>query len=144
MKRGFSLMEVLVVLGIALVVAGFSLISGLDSISRSVVHSERDTLVTILTSARTKSLANVNAVPHGVRIDATDFTLFEGPAYVAGASGNRLTARTAAVSITGVSLPLDIVFTQLSATTSSAVSLALSDGAGNQSVTVNSEGRIDW
>ncbi|MEK7063833.1 MAG: prepilin-type N-terminal cleavage/methylation domain-containing protein [Patescibacteria group bacterium] len=142
--RGFSLVEVMVVLGIFIAVAGFTLFMGIDTIARGSAMSERDTLVSLLTSARTAALANMNSVPQGVRIDATSFTRFEGATYTADPSSYRTIARTAAVSVTGPTLPVDIIFTQLSATTPGYSTITLSEAPASYTVDVSSAGRIEW
>ena len=143
MARGFTLIEVAIVLGIFAAVAAFSLAMGIDSIARGSLKSERDTLITMLASARTAALANIDAEPHGVHIDPTNFTLFDGVSYTDDPSSYRVVERNSAITISGVSLPYDVVFAQLSARTS-AVSLTLAHGAQSTTVDITQEGALEW
>lgn len=142
--RGFSLLEVLVVLGIFAAVAAFTLFMGVDSIARGSAMQERDTLVSMLTSARTASLANMNARAHGVRIDATHFTRFEGDAYTDFPATYRAVARNDAVSVSGPTLPVDVIFSQLDGATQGYTTITVSEGPGSYAIDVSSVGRIEW
>jgi prepilin-type N-terminal cleavage/methylation domain-containing protein len=144
MVRAFSLIEVLVVLGVFAAVAAFSLFMGIDAIARGSALSERDTLVSLLTSARTAGLANINERPHGVRIDATHFTRFEGVSYDSFPSTRKSVPRNAAVSVSGPALPVDIVFSQLAATTTGYATITLTEAPASYTVDINSMGRIEW
>lgn len=142
--RGFSLIEVLLVLGIFAAVAAFTLFMGIDTIARGSAMSERDTLVALITSARTSALANTQARPHGVRIDATSFTRFEGTSYTAFPATYRVVPRNSGVSISGPALPVDIIFSQLAATTTGYSTITLSQGGASYTVDVSSAGHIEW
>lgn len=142
--RAFTLFEVLIVLGVFLAVAAFTLFMGIDSIARGSVTAERDMFVSLLLTQRTASLVNRDALPHGVRIDANQFTMFDGASYTALPASYKTIARNAAVSVTGVTLPLDIVFTQLSATTTAVGPITFVGTPASLSVDINSEGRVEW
>ncbi len=142
--RAFTLFEVLIVLGVFLAVAAFTLFMGIDSIVRGSVTAERDMFVSLLLTQRTASLVNRDALPHGVRIDANQFTMFDGASYAALPASYKTVARNAAVSVTGVTLPLDIIFTQLSATTTAVGPVTFEGAPASLSVDINSEGRVEW
>ena len=141
MARGFSIVEIMVVLGIFAAIVSTGLALSIDQIARGTIFSERDTLVSLLNGARAASLANVNAQPHGVHIDATQFVAFEGSAYSSSDPKNYPIARTSSVSMSG---PTDIVFAQLSGEVSSGGTLILADGGSQAIIEVNDAGRIDW
>ncbi len=144
MVRAFSLLEVLVVLGVFVVVAGFSLFMGIDTIERGIAMQECDTLVSMLVSARTAGLANINERPHGVRIDATHFTRFEGTTFNSFTATHKAVARNPAVTISGPTLPVDIIFSQLAATTTGYSTITVSEAPASYAIDINSMGQIEW
>lgn len=144
MARAFSLIEVLVVLGVFVIVAGFSLFMGIDAIARGSAMGERDTLVSMLVSARTAGLANIHERPHGVRIDATHFTRFEGTAFDSFPATHKAVARNGAVAVSGPTLPVDIIFSQLAATTTGYSTITVSEAPASYTIDINSMGQIEW
>lgn len=73
--RGFSLIEVLVVLGVSALVIGIAAITPVASFSRLSIQSDRETLVTALLYARS------SASPSGVLVRNDEFVVFYGPSY---------------------------------------------------------------
>ena len=82
LNTGFSLIEVLIVIALVGIILSMGMLIGQSSIGRSYVYSERDALVSLLTTARAQSLANMNESAHGVYISSTSTTLFEGSSYL--------------------------------------------------------------
>jgi len=139
--KGFTAIELLITISIIAVVALFTIGNGVDTNARADLASDYTTLLQLLTHARNEAMNNVNQAPHGVHINASSFTLFEGATYVAGAPGNQMTARNTSVAVSG---PTDIVFEQLSGrATPASGSIVLSKAAYTRSITVNVEGRLD-
>jgi len=140
-SRGFTAIEILVVVAIIALLASVGTIMGFDTIGRASVHSERDLFVSLLTSARARALANVNESAHGIQINTNDFTIFEVP--LSGVVTNqRVIARSSNITI---AVGTSIIFDQLRANVSTGVgSYTMSDGTQTASVIINSEGRIDW
>ena len=122
------------------------LILSQSSIGHTYILSERDTLVSLLTTARGHSLANINQTPHGVYIDTTNFTMFEGATYIAGKSSNIVITHNGAVLVTGPSsTPFTILFEQLTGDAlSGSGTTTFSEGAANSTIVINSAGRINW
>jgi prepilin-type N-terminal cleavage/methylation domain-containing protein len=73
--RGFSLIEVLVVLGVSALVIGVAAIAPVASFSRLSIQSDRETLVTALLYARSSASAG------GVLVRNDEFVVFYGPSY---------------------------------------------------------------
>jgi len=140
-NRGFTLIEIMVVLGLVGVIAALSVAVSFNSLGRSSVHTERDTLVSLLWVARTKSLANVDQSAHGVHIEANTFTVFTGDTYSASDPKNRVTPRNTAISISG---PSDIKFLQLTGDVAGAGTITLSGVGSTQTIEINDAGRIEW
>lgn len=153
---GFTLIEVLVVLGILVVLFGFGAALGLDAFRRYAFHNERDLLVAVMQKARSQSVSNLclgagctGGRPHGVNFTSGGYTLFQGPSYAArdaGVDENYQTSYSINFSPSSFS---EVVFHQLAGSASTTPvnvwNLDLSDTAGETStITVNSEGRIFW
>lgn len=137
--KGFTIMEVLVIVGLIAIIALFT--SGIDTgaITRSNANSEANTLIELLTRARSLALNNVNENQHGVYVDASSFILFEGDSYATAVS-TQATPRNSLISHTG---DTEIVFTRLAGSTTPA-SMTLSANGVSATIDVNAEGRIDW
>ena len=145
-KRGFTLIEILIVLGLVAVLASMGVIMGFDSILRSTVHSERDIVVLMLTGARARALANINESAQGVHITDSTIHLFEGASYPG--TNDRSTNRNSNTTVDPE--PATIVFSQLrgNATDGSnpcnPCTITLTDGSQTAIIEINSEGRIEW
>ena len=80
-QAGFSLIEIVIVLGLVGVIAAFSVVMNFGSLSRSSVTQERDLFMTLLLrSTRSEALANKGEIAHGVHIDNArhQYVLFNG------------------------------------------------------------------
>lgn len=140
--KGFTLIEILIVLALMSLAATVSILIGIDSISRSSAQSERDLAVTFLAAARTAALANVDQSPHGVHIGDDEFVLFSGALYDAANPLNRAYARESVIVVVG---PEDVVFSPLSgAVETGAGTLTFTDAGQSATVDINAVGRIEW
>jgi prepilin-type N-terminal cleavage/methylation domain-containing protein len=140
--RGFTLIEVLIVIALLALAAGATLIIGTDSIGRATASRERDMVASLLHTARAEALANVDEKKHGVHVGSDSYVLFSGNSYSAGASDNREFPKEGAVTVSG---PSDIIFDALSAKVGTGVgTLLFTDSAASASVSINAVGRIDW
>lgn len=150
--RAFSLIELLVVMGIFILVAGFGLVVSFDSFRGYTFRDERDAIVGSLHKARSQAVNNMcfgtctDGKAHGVHFAGgvgSPYVVFQGTTYVAG----DVTNETIATKINSVSVTAaDVVFAPLSATVSGApIVITVTDGGPHTSViTVESEGRIWW
>ncbi len=138
---GFTLLEMLVVMGVVSVLFAMSAIAGIDTIARSTVASERDLLVSLLETARMQALANIHESPHGVHVSAATFVVFEGASFDPSDPLNRSVPRETAVSVSGSD---DIIFEQLSGDVTDEGVMTLSDSQSSMSIDINDNGRIEW
>src|SRR3989338_11354512 len=65
-SRGFTLIEVLIVLGIVALIATLGVIANTRQYTREVSTSETAIIVSALQKARSRSMNNIGAMPHGV------------------------------------------------------------------------------
>ena len=141
MQRGFSLIEVLLVIAIVAVTIAMSGAFSLGTVSRSYAIGERDVFVTLLTQARAKSLANIDEQTHSVYIDALTnrYVLYEGPSSSTGAI--YVTKSTSLIPIGQKTF----TFEQLTGDGLSGIGTTTIDGGTvKYSVNINSAGRINW
>ncbi|MEK7583204.1 MAG: prepilin-type N-terminal cleavage/methylation domain-containing protein [Patescibacteria group bacterium] len=142
-NSGFTLVEVLISMGIMLILFGLTTPFTIRFYRRYQVITERNLLLSLLRQARTQSFAGAGSTDHGVHIASASYTytLFEGTSYVArDQSKDQVFEMSTNVTMTG---PSDILFKYLSARTSS-VSLTFDNGTRQEKIYVNKEGRIDW
>ena len=141
-NKGFTLFEVLIVLGLFVVLVSFGLFVSMDFYRGSSFRSERNTVVSILTKARNQSLNNVNEAPHGVFFPAGAYVLFQGPSYASRTTAfDETITATPTVTRSGLS---EIVFSQLSGNANVSGSIFMSNGTRTSTVLINYEGRMDW
>ena len=139
--KGFTFVEIIIVLGLLTMLAGFSVFIGLDGYRGYAFRTERAVLVSTLQKARAESLNNVNQSPHGVRFSTNDYVLFEGTDYLSRDSSKDETVTTS-YGVTFSGSP-EIVFEQLSGDSTDS-SVALTDGIRTVTVSINGEGRISY
>ncbi len=138
---GFTLVEIIVVLGMVALIASVGIVMNLDAYRNYIFSTERDTLVAILQKARSRALNNMYQSPHGVHIEDSTYTLFRGASFNSGASTNETVFANSAVAKTGIN---DIVFDQLSGNAAPAGDITLSNSIRSSTISVNNEGKIDW
>ncbi len=156
--RGFTLMEIIIVIGLLVIIAGFALVVSLDDYRGYNFRNERDVVVAVLQKARSQAINNMcfeapgvtctDGVSHGVYFGSSgSYIIFQGASYASrdAALDEVIEAGTGLVAITGTN---SVVFDRLSgnATVSpSASTLTLTDERGKISVfTIESNGRIWW
>lgn len=139
--RGFSLIEVMLVLALIAVAAAIGPTFSIQAISRSYALSERDLLVSLLTEQRAAALANVHESPHSLFIDTDHYVLFEGTTYVANNPTNRIVPKLSKASITGLET---IAFSQLLADVATPGTITITGDTQTYTIAINSAGRIDW
>lgn len=154
-KKGFSLIELLVVGALISLLLGLSLLIGYDSVARSSVSNERDLVVSLLNTVRAKALANVNESDHGLYVDADNYVLFElrdgeDDFGESDEDSHREIPRGKDVEITGpdgTTDPFEIIFIQLSADVPEDYgvgTITLFGSGQSTTIEINKYGRIEW
>ena len=142
-KKGFSLIELLIVVAIIVVISGLGLFVSLDFYKTYALNSERDIVVGILMKARNKAANNFNQSAHGVFVDSTGYMVFQGSSYASrNTSYDELIKRNNSVTASGLS---EIVFEQLTGgLTTSEGDVTLNNNVKSINISLNNEGRINW
>lgn len=153
---GFTLLEVLVVMGLIIMVAGFGLVVSFESYRGYNFRSERDTIVSVLQKARSQAINNMcfgagctNGKPHGVYFGTIGkYIIFQGTSYATRdtAVDETINAANASASISGIQ---SVVFSTLSGDAvtvpaSPATLTVIDTGAHTSTITVDASGRIWW
>jgi len=142
-KAGFTLIEIVVMLGLFAIIATFGLAIGTDTYRRTIFDSERTAIVSLLQKARNQSMNNINEKEHGVFIDADNgYILFEGNSYVPGNPQNQEVPKSKVTQIT--TGDAEVVFKQLSGEVLSPTTITLKDGLKEGDITINAAGGIVW
>lgn len=142
------MIELIIVLGLIGVIAGFGATMSFSSLSRSSIGQERDLFVALLLrSTRAAAIANIDETAHGVKFDNSGhrYVLFDGTDPSAAAANPRYIPYTNEnINITNTGGDT-IVFAQLSSdVTSGAGTVSISNGVTSQDVNIRPTGQIDW
>ena len=141
--RGFTLVEVLITLGIFLLVSTVAVVVGLDSYQRVNFRSDVATAAALLQKARSSAMSNVNEASHGVYFDNTakQFVLFQGNDYA-----SRAPAQDVIIDFSkGVTVTVEeVVFTQLSGAATTDGGIEFSSNGQPVTIEVNADGGINW
>ncbi len=137
--RGATLMEMIVVIGIAGVLLGMGLPLTWDFYLKSELRSERSNAVQYLRTARTRAMSNRGESAHGMALINSNFVIFEGATY-AGRNVARDQALPKSLGITATGTT-EFVFAALSGRSASS-SITFITSSGSTTVFVNNEGLI--
>ncbi len=152
---GFTLIEILVAMGIFILILTLGLLISMDFAKSFSYRSERNDIGSILQKARGESLNNINQTRHGVHFQGSPlkYIVFECPAatpqctsYSASSSDYSLDP-SYGISVLSPALPFDIIFDQINGSCvncANPTSIKVSDGTKQYTISINSEGRIDW
>ncbi len=153
-SRGFSLIEVMIVLGLFALIGGLGLIISMDTYRGHNFGSERNVLLSTLEKARSQAISNMcfgagctDGKKHGVHVTPTGYTIFQGSSW-----GSRDTAVDEVVALESASVVIsgltDVIFAELEGTASfnpvgsHTITLTDSSGKDSSTVSITSEGRI--
>lgn len=143
-RKGFTFIEVLIVIALIGFLAVMGIIIGLDSFQRYDQRSERDLLVSLLEKARSEAVNNIGEHAHGLHFDPAspaNYVLFRGNIFGSAPQYDLSVPRNQAVAVSGLT---DVVFTQLSGTPTVTPVPDIVISGVNSPVTINAEGGINW
>ena len=140
--RGFSLIEILVVIALLSVIAGLGLFMSMDSLRGYMSRSESDVVVSLLQRARSRAVSNIGQASWGVCFIAPNYIIHKGSVCTAGLSTNEVVRSGSGASVSGLAAP-GVTFSALGGTTTAATITVVQSGR-TAVITLNNEGRIDW
>jgi Tfp pilus assembly protein FimT len=138
---GFTLIEIITVISLTVMVFGFSAALGFDAFKRNYLKTEQSTLISVLQKARSQAINNVNNSKHGFYFNGTDYIIFEGDSYGSNPPMDFIVEKNFSIIFGGLT---EVVFDQLSGKASPAGEMTLSDGVSVITISISSEGRINW
>lgn len=148
-RDGFTLVEILVVMGMLAMIFVIGSLVNINFYTRELTSSEETTLIGILQKARSRSMNNLHQSSHGIHFDESEenYVLFRGTEYIPDADTNETVPRNPNIDIDPSSG--DVVFEQLSgnlvSTSSEEITLTLSDNSGRtKEINIKANGLIDW
>jgi len=149
-QRAFTLLEVLVVIGLFTSIAAISLFIDLNSYRGDAFRAEKTMIGTLLQKARADALNNIDQDPHGVAFfppdHPTSYVIFSGTSYSASLPASREVFDSSYQIQISPASPTEVVFQQLSGATAFGGDITLTDPARGmtQAITINQEGLISW
>jgi len=145
---GFTLIEIIVVMGLLTAIAGLASFASFDTWHGYTFRGERNLLISILQEARSQSVNNIclgtgcdDGRPHGVHIENDKYIIFQGSAYDPADPLNQNIDASNSINHAGLT---DVVFSQLSGSASPSGDIILSDSQRSATISINSEGRINY
>lgn len=148
-NKGFTLMEVLITLGLIAIVAIVVSVLDINNFRGDSFRSEVSTIGTSLQTARANSFNNINQKKHGVAFNPGGFSgyvIFEGNTYsTRDASKDILLPASYIVTFSPAS-PTEVVFEQLNGNANYNGDITLTDPQRGLSlvININNEGKIAW
>lgn len=152
LNKGFTLIEIVIAIAILVTIFGLGLFISIDFYKGYSLRSEKSTMVSLLSKARSQSASNINQVRHGVHFaNPLQYILFECKANTpqctsysqADKKKDIVITPSYQTTITSPALPFDVVFDQLSGQTQG-FTITGTDQKTPYTISINSEGRIDY
>lgn len=139
-ESGFTILEILIVLALSSILGASAVNLSLLVMQRQFFHSDVETVVRFLNSARNQSINNINGKAHGVMIGAGKVTLFSGNHYDPLENSNIITA-TKIHPLSNNSY--EIAFTPFTGASTNPLSIALTDDHNTTTLSISSSGAIN-
>jgi type II secretory pathway pseudopilin PulG len=149
MKRGFTIIEILIIVAITILILALVIIPFKQMNERQALIKETANIISIINHARSMTLSSKGGEPHGVHIEANRVVLFSGPTYSSSDPDNVSIELNSQVSISNINLSggiTDVVFNQLTGTTAGYGTITLSLVASStqaKTISINSTGIIN-
>lgn len=131
-SKGFTLIEILVVMGIitfAFIIGAFA---DLSNIKRNSINTEQANLIAILQRARGRAMNNIDNADHTVHLDPLNYTIDSDPPI----------PRDDSIALDFSDTGADIVFEQLSGNSATPGTIKL--GADEREITITEIGLVEW
>jgi len=141
-NRGFTLLEMLVVIMLFAILGAFTVPYSARSYRNYQITSETKNVVNILRRAQISAMANTNQSRYGISFGSTSYTLFQGSSFASrNATYDEVYPIATAIS---VSAPAEIVFEQFSGKPATNSTITLTSREKIQSIIIGKEGTISW
>ncbi len=143
--RGFTLLEILMVLAVVLVLATIATYALSNFKKNSLLTDAKTRALAELNLARSQTLGSESNSVYGVHFESSKIVRFKGAVYSSSDPLNQVFDLPAGATISSISLggPVDVTFERLTgrASASGVITVALlSDAAASATVTIHSSG----
>ena len=138
-KKGFTLVEILIVIAILGILVGIVVTSFATFRSVQGLDKDSETVVEVLQQARSQTLVSQNASQYGVHFASSTVTLFTGTTYVPGSSTNQdylLVGSDTVLSLSLTGNGTNVVFARLNGETAQNGTIVLSSQTSGRTRTV--------
>ncbi|MBI3633948.1 MAG: type II secretion system protein [Candidatus Vogelbacteria bacterium] len=146
MEKGFTLVEIIIVVGILLTLATIT-ITALSKFSQfTALSKDTEKIVSLLNRARSDTISSKNDVRYGVHFESTKAVLFAGDSYVSNTMTNEVVTVLPTATIRSVTLNgggSNVLFDRLTGATSESGNIIISllgSGANSRQITISSNG----
>lgn len=150
MKKGFTIVEMILVIVIIILMSGAVFLSIREYVRGQALSGAATAIAAVLSDARTRTLSGKDGVQYGVHFEADKIVLFSGTSYSEGAAGNEVTVLDSQVVISDIALSGggdDIIFEKLTGDVDAhgTITVELKTDSSRQSViTVQGIGLISY
>jgi prepilin-type N-terminal cleavage/methylation domain-containing protein len=137
--KGFSVIEILVVVAIIAIISGIVLTSFSSLNKNQALLTETDTILSMLDRARNRSVSSESATEYGLHFASSSVVLFVGKTYPAGSSTNETENINSRLTVSSINLTggaSDLYFKRISGKASATGTVVLSIAGGGQSKTI--------
>jgi prepilin-type N-terminal cleavage/methylation domain-containing protein len=139
-KKGFTLIEIVIVIGILGVLSTISMVTFISFKNTQGINKDSEAIVEMLQQARTQTLSSQNASVYGVHFGTTSVTLFAGSTYSAGVATNEVYNFLSADTVLSVTLTgggNDVIFSRLTGETTQNGTIVISSTSATITRTVS-------
>lgn len=138
------MVEILVVIGILVFVISFGAVIDLGAFTSNSLQGEQSRVVSILSRARSRAMANMFESSYGVCYSGGHYIIFRNSRTTCLPTDSTDETVIASSNISASFNPnAPVIFSRLSGNTT-ASTINLTDGTKSASITINNEGRINW
>lgn len=148
-KKGFTLIEVIIVVAIIGVLSTVTFLSYRSALQRQQLEQETAKIVAVFEEARSLSLAGKQGSAYGVRAESNKVIRFQGENYVVGRTSNFEEPLSPYVTISAINLTggtSNVVFSRMGGTTTASGTLTVSLAASttvSKIITIHSTGLVE-
>lgn len=144
-SAGFTLLEVMIALGLVVMLAGLGLVLSMDVWRGTSFRSEQDLLISLLYKARSRAVSNVHEENHGLYIDEDNrrYVIFEG-SYDENDDQNLVFDMSKSVTFTYSDNPIIFAARTANALEPGGYTIDITGEGKTNKLTVNDEGGITW
>ena len=144
LSKGFTLIEILIVVAIVGMIISFGTILDLNILKGDEFRKEQSLIVSILGKARSRAMANKFEAPHGVCYMAGDYIIFYDGDCDKSEKDEKIPANINIAENAETTSPFPtVVFKQLTGNTDKII-IHIEDGKKSADIKINEEGTINW